>query len=143
LPTPPPIQKTANAPKDLLSHKVCNTTLSLKRPRLVLDEATSPGRNRYPQFSSSPNSDKHSAMTRVEFYPDQENEIVGRGRCDNSTEHATSRANSTMDQSKRFVRPAITMHTTSMAILQQNTTGRKTYGTRRSLNSGWDARKHK
>ena len=143
LPAPPPIQKAANVPKELLSHKVCNTTLSLKRPRLVLDEATSPRRNRYSQFSSSPNSDKHSATTRVEFYPDQENEIADKGRYNNSTEHATSRANSTMDQSKRFVRPAITMHTTSMAMLQQNATGRKTYGTRRSLNSGWDARKHK
>src|SRR4051794_37609305 len=46
LPAPPPIQKTANVPNELLSHKVCNTTLSLKRPRLVLDEATSPRRNR-------------------------------------------------------------------------------------------------
>ena len=143
LPAPPPIRKAANVPKELLSHKVCNTTLPLKRPRLVLDEATSPRRNRYSQFSSSPNSDKHSATTRVGFYPDQENEIAGKGRYNNSTEHATSRATSTMDQSKRFVRPAITMHTTSMAMLQQNATGRKTYGTRRSLNSGWDARKHK
>jgi DNA helicase II / ATP-dependent DNA helicase PcrA len=143
LPAPPPIQKTANVPKELLSHKVCNTTLSLKRPRAVLDEATSPSRNRYSQFSSSPNSDKHSAMTRVEFYPDQENEIAGKGRYNNSTERVTSRANSIMDQSKGLVRPATTMHTTSMAILQQNATRRKTYGARPSLNSGWDARKHK
>jgi DNA helicase-2/ATP-dependent DNA helicase PcrA len=143
LPAPPPIQKTVNVPKELLSHKVCNTTLSLKRPRPVLDEVTSPSRNRYSQFSSSPNSDKHSAMTRVEFYPDQENEIAGKGRYNNSADRVTNRANSTMDQSKGLIRPAITMHTTSMAILQQNATRRRTYGARPSLNSGWDARKHK
>jgi DNA helicase-2/ATP-dependent DNA helicase PcrA len=143
LPAPPSTQKTANVPKEWLSHKVCNTTLSLKRPRLVLDEVTSPRRNRYSQFSSSPNSDKHSAMTPAESFLHQENEIAGKGGYNNSTERMMSRANSALDQSKRFVRPAITMHTTSMAILQQNATGRKTYGTRRSLNSGWDARKHK
>jgi DNA helicase-2/ATP-dependent DNA helicase PcrA len=43
---------------------------------------------------------------------------------------------------KPGIRPAATLHTTSMSMLQQNGVVRKTLGVRRTMN-GWDSRKNK
>jgi DNA helicase II / ATP-dependent DNA helicase PcrA len=146
LPVLPPIQRAESTPQELLAHRICNTTLPLKRPRPILEETTSPHRNRYFQFSSSPNRGEQSSGIQAEAYRDKENEVAGTGCPTSFTPSMSRKPSSTVfskGHSASFVRPAVTMHTTSMAMLQQSATGRKTYGARRSLNSGWDTRKHK
>ena len=140
------VQGTSSVPRELLSHRICSTTLPLKRPRPVLEETTSHNRYRYHQFSSSPDRGKQSTRTGGEVYQDQENDLSAEESRDSFTGRVTKKPTSTLSHksySIDIVRPAITMHETSMAMLQQRATGRKTYGARRSLNGGWDARKHK
>jgi DNA helicase II / ATP-dependent DNA helicase PcrA len=146
LPILPQVRRADGVPEELLSHKICPTTLPLKRPRPILEETTSPRRNRYVQFSSSPNRGEHSVVTGAQVSQDQNNDVAGQESPIAFTARLTSKPISSVfhkSYSGSVVRPAVTMHTTSMAILQQSATGRKTYGTRRGLNSGWDARKHK
>ena len=145
-PVLPPILKTNSVPKELLSHKICSTPRPLKRPRAVLEETTAPNKNRYSQFSSSPTRGTQSTAMRVKDEQEQVKDDGHNGSVSCFTGVVASQSTSTISYqgySVGMYRPAATMHTTSMAILQQSTAGRKTYGTRRGLNSGWDARKHK
>jgi DNA helicase-2/ATP-dependent DNA helicase PcrA len=144
LPVLHPIRKANSVPRELLSHRICSTTLPLKRRRPLLEQTTSPSRNRYFHFSSSPSGAKQWTEPQAGADQDQENDVAGEEHRSSFPAQSTSTSTSTV-YCKGYMRPATTMHTTTMAMLQQTTTttGRKTYGARRGLNSGWDARKHK
>ena len=142
----PPILKTNSIPEELLSHKICSTSRPLKRPRGVLEETTTPNKNRYSQFSSSPTHGTQATRTQVEDEQAQVKDDSHNRSISCFTGGVATQSTSTVSSQGHgggIFRPAATMHTTSMAILQQSTAGRKTYGARRGLTSGWDARKHK
>ena len=141
VPDLPPAQHSGSIPQEFLSHNISNKTAALKRPRAVL-EATTPNKKRYYQFSSSPPREEHSSEMKTEVLLETEYTVACEENSKTSTQTITSKATTTISYkgySTGVYRPA----TTSMEMLQQNATGRKTYGARRTLNSGWDSRKHK
>ena len=147
LPPQPFSQKTSQVPQHLSSHKLATNVLPHKRPRPVLEEIVNPNARRYPFLSSSPSRD-------VEATPLEAAKMADRHLYPIPTKSINLTDAVTMNQSpkiknlytsmisQRLMRPASTMHTTSMATVQQAGPARKTLGVRRTMH-GWDNRRNK
>ncbi|KAL9111446.1 MAG: hypothetical protein Q9227_004123 [Pyrenula ochraceoflavens] len=112
-------------PSGLSSHRL-GTTVSLKRPRTVLEEVPNSNKKTYTFLSSSPPP------------PDEQKDAI-----DAEDRRQKSKVVDEISKQKPAgFRPASTFHTTSIAALQQSHSlgpARKTYGVRRSMN-GWGDR---
>ena len=133
----PDQQKPAGIPTELSSHKLGAGSLPVKRPR-VAPEPASPSRKQYPFFSSSPTRED-KATDAPTLDTDTLSEATKR-----SLAAPLKRLNTGSIYRPSFTRPAPTMHTTTMEMLQgqQGGMGRKTLGVRRTHN-GWADRKNK
>ena len=141
LPELPPARNGNSIPQELLSHSIASTTVALKRPRPVLEQIT-PNKKHYYQFSSSPLREEHTSDMKSEVVLENGKSVARVESLGGCTQTFTKKATA-MITYKGYSTTAYEPATTSMEMLQHNTTGRKTYGARRTLNSGWDARKHK
>ena len=129
--------------RDWLSHRVSNRALPLKRPRPPLEEVTSPKHKRYVFLSSSPTRDE--GPTNGGPSPDTENQAPARDPMTVPMKYSNVSAKSSLTITTNptsLQRPVTTMHTTSMAALQQSAPVRKTLGVRRTMN-GWDNRRNR
>jgi DNA helicase-2/ATP-dependent DNA helicase PcrA len=159
--TPDPI------PQELSSHTLSNKPPPAKRPRVVIDETTSPNRKKHYGFlSSSPGrestelagkrrssagsagdpvllSDEDTAPDPLGARKTDENSLQSIG-----ADLEMARRQRQNLKSESAYRPATTLHTTSMSALSNPSasTGsapvRKTLGVRRTMN-GWDNRRKK
>lgn len=145
LPESPHKSNERQIPQDLISHKIGGITMTQKRPRPVLEKTASPQKNRYHCFSSSPPREGPPTK-KLDSSLKQENDVMTGNDISSHDTRITGiqvSSESYKGYSSTAYRPAATNHITSMAMVQQNATGRKTYGARRSLHNGWDSRKHK
>jgi len=133
LPQNPLVSKATTIPVQLSSHKLPTKAAPFKRPQAALEERPSPNRKRYVFLSSSPTRDSGESPSIAPVI--DENASTSKILVKDSTTAVTAHPIS-------LTRPATTMHTTSMAMLRQGGTGRKTLGVRRTMN-GWDNRRNK
>lgn len=147
-------------PQELSSHALSNKSLTAKRPRVVLDETTSPNRKKHYGFLSSspgrentePAGDRRSSAGSTDdplLLSDGDTPpepAVARTTDENlqqsiGADLAIARMQRQSLKPRSAYRPATTMHTTSMSALS-NAPVRKTLGIRRTMN-GWDNRRNK
>jgi len=133
LPQNPLVSKATTIPIQLSSHKLPTKAAPFKRPRAAFEERPSPNRKRYVYLSSSPTRDSGESPSIAPVI--DENASTSKIPVKDGTTASTAHPIS-------LTRPATTMHITSMAMLRQGGTGRKTLGVRRTMN-GWDNRWNK
>jgi DNA helicase-2/ATP-dependent DNA helicase PcrA len=138
-----------SVPQQFSSHGLSTKALTIKRPRVVLDEKTSPNRKKHYVFlSSPPNREDVEPAGKQRSSAGSGEDPVCLSNGDTAPDPPIARTTDdnllrNLVKSESAYRPAKTMHTTSMSALHNNNAPvRKTLGVRRTMN-GWDSRRNK